>query len=164
MLCDNCGKILPDNAQMCDGCGKPAGRREGQQNVSQSPMAGPPPLPGMQTPPPGPPPAPGQYAPPPPHQPYAGNQYQQHQQQYAQPGYQGNPPAVTVGEWMLMDLILMIPFVNIIMLFVWAFGSTNPNRRNKARANLLWIAIAIVLMILFVIFGGLVSLTLSGHQ
>ena len=47
-------------------------------------------------------------------------------------------PVMSVGEWMLTLLILALPLVNIIMLFVWAFGGgTNP------------IAIVIVLYVCF---------------
>jgi len=40
--------------------------------------------------------------------------------------------------------------VNIIMLFVWGFGSgTNPSKANWAKATLIWVLIWIVLGILF---------------
>ena len=52
-------------------------------------------------------------------------------------------PVMSVGEWMLTLLILALPLVNIIMLFVWAFGGgTNPT-------SLIWIAIVIVLYVCF---------------
>ena len=53
-------------------------------------------------------------------------------------------PILRTGSWMLTILLLGIPLVNIIMLFVWAFGdNTNPNKRNYARASLLLAAIVI---------------------
>jgi len=53
---------------------------------------------------------------------------------------------VSVGEWVLTYLILCVPIVNIVMLFVWAFGSsTNPSKANWAKASLIWFAIAFVL-------------------
>lgn len=170
MLCDNCAKILPDNAQICDGCGKPVARREDLHNVSQAATSGPPPLPGAPTPPPmpsTPPSAPqGQYAPPPPppHQPYATPMGSPYQQPYARPPYGENAPVVTVGEWMIYDLIMMIPFVNFIVLLVWAFGNTNPNRRNKARAGLIWMAIGIGFFIVLVLLGGLAGLSAARYQ
>ena len=33
-----------------------------------------------------------------------------------------NESSVTVGNWMLTFLLMCIPLVNLIMLFVWAFG------------------------------------------
>lgn len=63
---------------------------------------------------------------------------------------------VKLGEWMVTMLITTIPFVNLIMLFVWAFSKgENPNKRNWARANLIWGAIAIALMIL--IFSSMMA-------
>ncbi len=67
---------------------------------------------------------------------------------------------ISVGEWMLTIFLTAIPIVNIIMLFVWGFGSTtNPTKANWAKATLIWIAIMIVFYILiFAIIGvGLMS-------
>ena len=65
-------------------------------------------------------------------------------------------PKISVGDWMTTLLISAIPFVNIIMIFVWAFGSnTNPNKSNWAKAALIWLLIVIVLcVVLIVIFGA----------
>ena len=61
---------------------------------------------------------------------------------------------VSFGDWMLTMLICAIPLVNIVMLFVWAFGSsTNPSKANWAKAGLLWAVIAVVLWVVF--FGTL---------
>lgn len=54
---------------------------------------------------------------------------------------------MTVGSWIITFILLAIPFVNIIMLFVWGFGALNP-RRNFARAQLILMAIMIVLSII----------------
>lgn len=70
-------------------------------------------------------------------------------------------PVVSVKHWILTFILSAIPIVNIVMLFVWAFGdSTNPNKKNYARASLLLAAIFIVLYIVFavlfvVVFGGM---------
>jgi hypothetical protein len=56
---------------------------------------------------------------------------------------------VSVGDWLITYLLLSIPIVNIVMLFVWAFGSsTHPSKANWAKASLIWFAIAMVLYIL----------------
>lgn len=66
---------------------------------------------------------------------------------------------MTVGDWLITMLILIIPIVNLVMLFIWGFGNPDP-RRNYARATLIWMAICIVLMIIFygVIFAFIFSL------
>lgn len=67
------------------------------------------------------------------------------------------PEVLSVGNWMLTILIAIIPVVNFIMFFVWAFGdNTNPNKANWAKAQLLWILIAIVFYgLLALIFGSM---------
>lgn len=61
-----------------------------------------------------------------------------------------------VSDWFITILITAIPIVGLIMLFVWAFGSsTNLSKANWAKAVLLWYAVMIVLYILmFVVFGA----------
>jgi len=69
---------------------------------------------------------------------------------------------ITVGDWMITILIMIIPIVNIVMLFVWGFSSTtHPSKANWAKASLLWFAIIIVLYIILfiVILGGISALS-----
>lgn len=57
---------------------------------------------------------------------------------------------VSLGDWMISTLLVCIPIVGLVMLFVWGFGgSTNPSKRNWARASLVWMAIGIVFSFLF---------------
>ena len=61
---------------------------------------------------------------------------------------------LSVGDWVIILLILAIPIVNLVMLFVWAFGDSDPIRSNFAKANLIWMAIVFALALLFFgIFG-----------
>lgn len=67
---------------------------------------------------------------------------------------------VTTKEWVLIYLIMIVPLVNIVMLFVWAFGSTeNPNKANWAKARLIWMAIGlgIACILWFTIIGALLA-------
>ena len=68
-------------------------------------------------------------------------------------------PVVSVKEWLLTNLILMIPLVNIVMMIVWAFGSnTNPNKANYFKAALILFAIVMVIyLVLAVVFFGSVA-------
>ncbi|NLK93629.1 MAG: hypothetical protein GX275_00365 [Clostridiales bacterium] len=62
---------------------------------------------------------------------------------------------MTVGQWVITILVYSIPCVNIVMMFVWAFGSGNNNRKNYSRAMLIYMAIGIVLyLIFFLVFGA----------
>ena len=68
-------------------------------------------------------------------------------------------PVVSVKEWLLTNLILMIPLVNIVMMLVWAFDSnTNPNKANYFKAALILFAIVMVIyLVLAVVFFGSVA-------
>ncbi|WP_260858044.1 hypothetical protein [Bacillus sp. FJAT-22090] len=65
---------------------------------------------------------------------------------------------MSVGEWLLTMLIMIIPIANIVMLFVWSFGSPDP-RRNYARASLIWMAISIAFIIIF--YGVIIAFIIS---
>lgn len=84
----------------------------------------------------------GQFAPPPPPPP---------------PYYPQQPmaPVISIKDWMLTMLIMMIPIVNIIMMFVYAFGDGNPSKKNYFKASLIWAAIGLGIYILFfvIVFG-----------
>ena len=57
---------------------------------------------------------------------------------------------VKMGEWLLSLIVLMIPCVNIIMMFVWAFSNTEKkSKSNFFKAYLIYFAIVFVLMMLF---------------
>ena len=77
------------------------------------------------------------------------NQPQNYNQQ--QNYYPPNVEApITVGDWMITILLTMIPCVNIILLCVWGFGSGTPkSKANWAKAQLIWVAIIIVLGVIF---------------
>jgi heme/copper-type cytochrome/quinol oxidase subunit 2 len=67
---------------------------------------------------------------------------------------------VALGDWMITMLICVIPIVNIIMLFVWGFGSnTHPSKANWAKATLIWFAIIIAFYVLvfIAILGGMAT-------
>lgn len=69
-------------------------------------------------------------------------------------------PIVSVKEWLITNLILMIPMVNIVMMLVWAFSSnTNPNKANYFKAALILFAIVMViyLVLAVVLFGSVAA-------
>ena len=95
-----------------------------------------------------------QYQPQQQNQPYQPHQQYQPYQQYANiPPYNDSglelEEPVKVGEWILSFIILMVPCVNIIMMFVWAFSSNEKkSKSNFFKAYLILFAIATVLTIL----------------
>ncbi|MBD3918494.1 hypothetical protein H8B09_06985 [Paenibacillus sp. PR3] len=70
---------------------------------------------------------------------------------------------VSVKEWLIASLIMIIPIVNIIMMFVWAFGgNANPNKANYFKAALLMALIVLVLyIVLFVVIIGSFAASLN---
>jgi len=61
-----------------------------------------------------------------------------------------NYTPMTIGDWLITIIITYIPFVGLIMLFVWAFGDgAHPSKKSWAQATLIMVAIMIVLAILF---------------
>ena len=84
------------------------------------------------------------------------NQNPQQMPTYSQPEVE---PVMTIGEWALTILITCIPCVNIIMLLVWAFGSSTPKTKsNWAKAQLIFVAIGVVLSI---ILSSVMSATIA---
>ncbi len=72
----------------------------------------------------------------------------------SQPQYTNAPAPtdeiVSFKEWIITLLILIIPFVNIVMMFVWAFSSgTKKSKSNFFKAQLVMVAVMIVLYIVF---------------
>lgn len=55
----------------------------------------------------------------------------------------------TLGGFVGMLILSMIPVVNLVMFLVWGFGSHNVNRKNFGRAALIVYAIMIVLCVIF---------------
>ena len=60
-----------------------------------------------------------------------------------------NQSIVTIGDWIITMILMCIPFVNFIMLLVWAFSA----------ATLIFMLIGFVLVILF--WGAIGGLLLS---
>lgn len=137
-FCKKCGTKIPDESAFCPECG---------EKVEATPVQAPQP----------------QYSQPQ----YAQPQYMQHvQPQYVQQpvsrsmpsavpgGYNPLTEPLTVGSYFGMMFLLCIPIVGFILLLVWAFSSsTNLNRKNFARASLIWGLIAVALSIVVSLLG-----------
>ncbi|MGN1151773.1 MAG: hypothetical protein ACI4SN_06385 [Lachnospiraceae bacterium] len=91
---------------------------------------------------------------------YAGGNYQNYNNyNNYQPYPQMNPyndsqleleEPVKVGEWVLALVLMMIPCVNIIMMFVFAFSKTEKkSKSNFFKAYLIFYAIMLALVFLF---------------
>ncbi len=73
---------------------------------------------------------------------------QNHTTGYGQ-SYEDDNAPMSMGEWVLMLLLMAIPCVNIVMCCVWAFGKDgNVNRRNFCRAKLIFFGIGVLCFII----------------
>lgn len=90
--------------------------------------------------------------------------YYQSQNNYQQPNKPSNPEPLSMGQYLGMMLLMLIPIVNIILLFVWGFGDYNVNRKNFARAQLIMVAIGIGLAILFGIIAATMMASFSTYS
>ena len=77
-----------------------------------------------------------------------------------------NQKPMSVKDWLITLLIMGIPLVGFIMLFVYAFGSNeNINKQNRAKAQLIFIAIIIGLIVVFAsVLGALFATVMANSQ
>lgn len=69
-------------------------------------------------------------------------------------------PVMRIREWIIANIISYIPVVGLIMLFIWAFGSSavNENKKNWAKALLVIQLIVIILVVLLYALVGVFAL------
>jgi uncharacterized membrane protein YvbJ len=130
MECPKCGANVENGTQFCSKCGA-------EVLAAQPVMAGSAPQPQFTQ---------NSHSAPPP-QP----------QNYVQPQrpVKTKESPMSVGSYILTMIVFAIPILNIIMMFVWAFGSNvNRNKKNFSRATLILLLIGIVLSIIFSILAG----------
>ena len=87
--------------------------------------------------------------------PYNANQPPPYQpQQYHQGANQW--PHMRIGDWIVTSLLMLIPIVNIVLMFVWAFGgNVNPSKKSFFQAALIFSLIGVILSVLFIGAAGL---------
>ena len=66
---------------------------------------------------------------------------------------------ISTHEWIIVHLIMLVPVINVIMLFVWAFNDkTNLNKSNWAKASLVvWLIGFIIYFLIFLIFISFIA-------
>jgi hypothetical protein len=136
MFCPNCGKQIQDNAKFCESCGTV---------LNDQFMAAPPPAYAAVPPPVGIPTM---------QQPFSAPSVSSPAQAayYQQPAYYApdiNEP-MSIGSYIGTFLLMSIPVAGFILLLIWAFSSSvNRNKKNLARAILIFWLIGIVLSVIF---------------
>lgn len=79
-------------------------------------------------------------------------------------GSESQNDVLSVGNYLIMFLLMAVPIVNIIMLFVWAFGgNVNINKKNCAMALLIMMAISIAVSVLLSgVFAAMLGAIVEG--
>lgn len=137
MFCENCGSKLPDGSKFCGGCGT---RMEATKPVYKAPVQ--PEIPA-----------------------------QAYHPQNIPQNYTSQPPAsyhttlqmntepLSIGQFIVMFLLLSVPILNFVLLFMWGFGkSVNINKRNYARAIII---ISAIMLIVWILIGGVIIATMG---
>lgn len=161
MICKNCSAQIPDGSKFCTACGhkivvEPFVASKPQQPPQTQHTQTPPQTQHMQT----------QHTQVPSQAPYTQIPPQVQQGQVPPYNFNGTQQQtvskntaldapLTVLDFFLMSLLSFVPIIGFIFLLIWAFsGNTNINRKNYARAALIWILVSIGLVILLSIIGG----------
>lgn len=131
-FCTNCGNQVPGGIKFCTSCGttmKEATPAQPTQQPLQQPVI----------------------------QQQSVGQSPQYTPVYTAPlvaAYQEEP--ISTGGYIGIMFLMMLPLINLILLIIWACGGCKKvNKRNFARAMLVWIVIASVLGGLLLLVGGL---------
>lgn len=75
-----------------------------------------------------------------------------------------NQEVISLKEWIITLLIMVIPIVNIVMLFVWAFSDNTPkSKSNWAKAKLVIMLLSFLLtIVLLILFWGAIAALIVG--
>ena len=71
-----------------------------------------------------------------------------------------NSKVLSIGEWLITKFLILIPIVNIILLFIWSFSKKeNINKSNWAKATLIIYSLRLCfyLIILFILLSIFMS-------
>jgi len=79
-------------------------------------------------------------------------------QAYSPSELKKDPHFMTVKDWIITWLLMMIPFANIVLPFIWAFGTPSEpkfqSRKTLAQALLIiWAVIFVVSLVISLIVG-----------
>ena len=67
-----------------------------------------------------------------------------------------NNQPMTLKDWIITYLLLLIPIANIVLMFIWAFGKdVNQSKKTYFQAQLIILAVVFVLYVLF--FGAIIG-------
>jgi len=83
-------------------------------------------------------------------------------QQAPQPQADKSKDVVSFGEWFWTFLLMLLPVVNLVCMFVFAFGSKKENKRNCFKALLVFALICFVLALSF-FFSVVIPAIYSGE-
>ncbi|SHJ21633.1 hypothetical protein [Hespellia stercorisuis] len=90
---------------------------------------------------------------------YSNGQYNNGQYSNSSQNPTDDNSPMSMGDWIVTLLLMMIPCANIVLMFVWAFGHGNVNRKNWCRASLAIMGVLLGIYILVAIFAVVVGIS-----
>lgn len=69
---------------------------------------------------------------------------------------------MTIKDWLITYLLMLIPIANIVLVFIWAFGSNvNKSKKTYFQASLIMMGIVILL---YIVFGIIIFSLLANNS
>lgn len=80
----------------------------------------------------------------------------------------GDPHYMTIKDWIITLLLLAIPFANLVLALIWAFGSPSEprfqSRKTFCQGYLILVLIVIAILIIISVVAGVTFLNMFGNM
>lgn len=125
MYCENCGAKIPEGSKFCENCGYKQNYKNEDFKISDT-------VDRTET-----------------VRLDTGDQYNQGRSGYTEELEE----VLMTKDYLVMYLLMMVPIVNLVLLFIWGFGQgVNRNKRNLARVLLIFMAVSLIPTIISLMF------------
>lgn len=125
MYCENCGAKIPEGSKFCENCGYKQNYKNEDFKISDT-------VDRTET-----------------VRLDTGDQYNQGRSGYTEELEE----VLMTKDYLVMYLLMMVPILNLVLLFIWGFGQgVNRNKRNLARVLLIFMAVSLIPTIISLMF------------
>lgn len=134
-FCTECGKEVADSIAFCTECGAKLEANESKTVSAPPPVTQPPPVVQVSNPPP----------------------------TYSSPAPDKTNKVVSTGLYIGLMILFAIPIIGFIACIIMTFAAKNRNIKNYARATLIWMIIAFVLLAILIAIASILVNTLTDY-